>query len=76
MGRVYQTCSNQDHVLSFEYIMKMGEQNGMKINEKMAKGMVRMYGGEKGHMSLEDCMKINQRKRSKMSPPQRGHRRA
>ena len=61
VGRVYQTCSNQDNNLSFEYIMKMGEQNGIKITQTMAKGMVRMYGKGKDHLDLDDCLRVNQR---------------
>ncbi len=33
--------------MTFEYLMKMGEQSGFKINEKMAKGIVKKYGKRK-----------------------------
>lgn len=62
MRRVYQNCSNHDDRLTFEYIMKMGERCGVSINQKMAKAMVRKYGGRKDYLSIEDCLKINSRR--------------
>lgn len=60
---MYDNCSNQDGKLTFEYIMKMGESCGVAINERMAKAIVRKYGHRKDHLNLEDCARINQRRR-------------
>lgn len=62
MRRVYDNGSNHDGKLTFEYIMKMGENCGISINATMAKAMVRKYGGRKDHLSFEDCVKINKRR--------------
>jgi hypothetical protein len=54
--------------------MKMGENCGITITEKMAKAMVRKYGKRKDHLDLEDCYRINDRRgtransKSKASP--------
>lgn len=42
--RVYQGFANAEGKLTFEYVMKMGESNGISINMKMAKMIVKKYG--------------------------------
>ncbi len=49
--------------MSFEYILKLAESNGIAINEKMAKLVVKKYG-RKDHLSLEDCLRVNKRRAS------------
>lgn len=49
--------------MSFEYILKLAESNGIAINEKMAKLIVKKYG-RKDHLSLEDCLFVNKRRAS------------
>ena len=68
LRRVYGNCSNQDNKLTFEYIMKMGEQCGVAIDQKMAKAMVRKYGNRKDYLSIEDCIKINNRRLEAAAP--------
>jgi hypothetical protein len=41
--------------------MKMSESSGNPITEKTAKGIVRKYGKGKDYLSIEDCLKINER---------------
>jgi Ca2+-binding EF-hand superfamily protein len=73
MKRVYGNFANHDGKLTFEYIMKMGESCGVAINERTAKAIVRKYGKRKDHLNLDDCLKINERRReSSISPPKRG----
>lgn len=59
--RVYQNFANSDGKLSFEYIMKLGEQSGVTIGQKLAKAIVRKYGKKKDHLNLDDCLRINHR---------------
>lgn len=62
MKRVYENCCNQDGKLTFEYIMKMGDNCGITINMRVAKAIVRKYGGRKDHLNLQDCSQINKRR--------------
>lgn len=62
--RVYQSYANAEGKLSFEYILKLGEANGITITEKMAKLIVKKYG-KKDHLNVEDCLRVNQRRNSK-----------
>lgn len=41
--------------------MKMAESSGTAISERAAKAMVRRYGKGKDHLSLEDCLRLNER---------------
>lgn len=49
--------------MSFEYILKLAESNGIAINEKMAKLIVKKYG-KKDHLNVEDCLRVNKRRAS------------
>ena len=62
--RVYQSYANADGKLSFEYILKLAESNGVNISEKMAKLIVKKYG-KKDHLNVDDCLKVNHRRNSK-----------
>lgn len=62
--RVYQSYANAEGKLSFEYILKLGESNGVAITEKMAKLIVKKYG-KKDHLTVDDCLRVNQRRNSK-----------
>jgi hypothetical protein len=62
--RVYQGFANAEGKLTFEYIMKMGENNGITVNQKMAKMIVKKYG-KKDFLNAEDCVRINKRRQSK-----------
>lgn len=62
--RVYQSYANAEGKLSFEYILKLAESNGVNISEKMAKLIVKKYG-KKDHLNVDDCLKVNQRRNSK-----------
>ncbi len=62
--RVYQSYAGPDGQLSFAFLMKMGESNGVTITEKMAKRIVRKYG-KKDSLNAEDCVRINNRRNSK-----------
>jgi hypothetical protein len=62
--RLYQGYANAEGRLSFEYILKLGESNGVTITERMAKLIVKKYG-KKDHLSVEDCLRVNQRRNSK-----------
>jgi hypothetical protein len=42
--------------------MKMGENCGVSITQKMAKAIVRKYGYHKDFLSIEDCLKVNSRR--------------
>ena len=61
--RVYDNYANQDGKLTFEYVMKMGESNGVNIDMYMAKKIVKKYG-KKDYLNAEDCLKINKRRSS------------
>jgi hypothetical protein len=50
--------------LTFEYILKLGESNGVKITEKMAKLIIKK-NGRKDHWNVEACLKVNARRHSK-----------
>jgi hypothetical protein len=63
--RVYQSFANAEGKLSFEYIMKLGESNGVTITDKVAKLIVKKYGKRKDHLTIDDCIKVNQRRNSK-----------
>lgn len=63
MRRVYQSYANAEGKLSFEYILKLAESNGIAINEKMAKLIVKKYG-KKDHLNVEDCLRVNKRRAS------------
>lgn len=52
IGRVYQNFANHDGKLSFEYIMKMGENSGVPITAKVAKAIVRKYGKRKDYLDV------------------------
>lgn len=41
--------------------MKMGEQTGNPISEKLAKAIVRKYGKKKEFLNVEDCQKVIKR---------------
>lgn len=41
--------------------MKMAESSGVTITERAAKAMVRKYGKGKDYLSLEDCLRLNER---------------
>ena len=45
--RIYQGFCNPEGKLTFEYLMKMGEQTGIHVSEKIAKGIVKKYGKKK-----------------------------
>lgn len=64
LHRVYDNYSN-DGKLTFEYIMKMGENSGVKITPELAKAIVRKYGKRKDHLSYEDCLRITERRARK-----------
>ena len=42
--RVYQNFANAEGKLTFDFIMKMGESNGITITQQMAKRIVKKYG--------------------------------
>jgi hypothetical protein len=67
LKRVFESYS-QDNKLSFEYIMKMGENTGIQINQKIAKAIIRKYGKRKDHLNIEDCLRINERRQRGQSP--------
>ena len=60
--RVYHNCSNDEGKLTFEYLIKMGEEVGVPISEKEAKDMIRLYGKRKPFLSVEDCLRMNDRR--------------
>jgi hypothetical protein len=76
IGRVYQNFANHDGKLSFEYIMKMGENSGVQMSAKVAKAIVRKYGRRKDHLDVEDCLRISERwhNRSVSKSPSKGKR--
>jgi hypothetical protein len=76
IGRVYQNFANHDGKLSFEYIMKMGENSGVQISAKVAKAIVRKYGQRKDHLDVEDCLRLSERWHNKSVPksPSKGRR--
>lgn len=43
----------------------MGEEVGVPISVKEAKEMVRMYGNRKNYLSVDDCLRMNERRRKK-----------
>jgi len=45
----------------------MGEKSGITIDQRLAKAIVRKYGGRKDHLNLEDCLRLNAR-RNNISP--------
>ena len=61
--RVYDNFANQDGKLTFEYVMKMGESNGVAIDIHLAKKIVKKYG-KKDYLNAEDCLRINKRRSS------------
>jgi hypothetical protein len=69
--RVYANTTNQDGKLTFEYIMKMGENCGVNIDERTAKAIVRKFGNRKDHLSVEDCMRVNKRRMEAANAPRR-----
>lgn len=42
--------------------MKMGDQTGNPISEKLAKAIVRKYGKKKDFLNVEDCQKVIKRR--------------
>lgn len=62
--RVYQSFANSEGKLTFEYLMKMGESNGVTVTMKMAKRIIKKYG-KKDFLNSDDCVKINQRRQSR-----------
>jgi len=47
--------------------MKMGESLGISITAPMAKHIVKKYG-KKDHLNMEDCLKVNTRRSTKLLP--------
>ena len=45
--------------------MKMADNCGITIGEKLAKAIVRKYGKKKDHLNVEDCIRINERRNKK-----------
>jgi uncharacterized protein YktA (UPF0223 family) len=68
LKRVFESYG-QDNKLSFEYIMKMGENTGIQINQKIAKAIIRKYGKRKDHINIEDCFRINERRQKGPKSP-------
>ncbi len=60
--KIYQGFCNPEGKLSFEYLMKMGEQTGFAVSEKVAKAIVRKYGKRKEFLNIEDCQKVIRRR--------------
>ena len=53
--------------MTFEYLMKMGEQTGVHVSEKMAKAIVKKYGKKKEFLNIDDCQKVVKRRYANVS---------
>ena len=53
--------------MTFEYLMKIGEQTGVHVSEKTAKAIVKKYGKKKDFMNIEDCQKVVKRRYANVS---------
>ena len=63
MKRIYNESANSEGRMTAECLIRMAEEVGVQLTDREAFDMVKKYGKRKQHLSLEDCVKMNNRGR-------------
>lgn len=65
---MYNNCANPEGKLTLECLLKSASEAGVPLTEKEAREMIRRYGNRKQFLSIDDCLKLRERRGRQKSP--------